>query len=159
MYQDAVMGYEQGMKCLKNGIEDSPFVYTQLAGVYVKMGRFDEAADIMTRAIMNASGSGLDIVILQGGIKAFRTLYPEYDLLTDEILADTVRRRFFPNFSQEWNTEFISGASSTGGKVLSSILPELYITRGDAYMRAGRRKLALADYRRVKSGVWATKRS
>jgi tetratricopeptide (TPR) repeat protein len=154
MYQDAVLGYEQGMKHAKDGIEDSPFVYTQLAGVYSKMGRFNEAADIMTRAIMNASGGGMDAVIFMGGIKGFRTLYPEYDLLPDEILADAVRRRYYPNFSKKWNDDFISGARYTGGKILSSVLPELYITRGDAYMKAGRREQALADYRRVKSDAW-----
>ncbi len=154
MYQDAALGYEQGIKHAKDGIEDSPFVYTQLAGVYGKMARFNEAADVITQAIMNASGGGMDVVIFQGGIKAFRTLYPEYDLLPDEILAEAVRRRYFPNSSKEWNDKFISGASYTGGKLTSSILPELYTTRGDAYMRAGRRRLALADYRRVKSNVW-----
>ena len=154
MYQDAALGYEQGMKYAKNGIEDSPFVYTQLAGLYSKMGRFNEAADTITRAIMNASGSGMDMVIFTGGIKGFRTLYPEYDLLPDEILADAVRRRYFPNFPRTWNDEFISGARHTDGKIFSSILPELYITRGDAYMKSGRREQALADYRRVKSNAW-----
>lgn len=52
------------------------------------------------KAIMNASGSGMDTVIFQGGIKGFRTLYPEYNLLPDEILADAVRRRYFPKFSK-----------------------------------------------------------
>jgi tetratricopeptide (TPR) repeat protein len=154
MYQNAALGYEQGMKYAKNGIEDSPFVYTQLAGVYSKMGRFNEAADIVTLAIMNASGGGMDAVIFMGGIKGFRTLYPEYGLLPDEILAEAVRRRYFPNFPKRWNDDFISGAGHTGGKILSSILPELYITRGDAYMKAGRRERALADYRRVKSNAW-----
>ena len=151
MYPEAALGYEQGMKYAKNGIEDSPFVYTQLAGVYLKIGRFDEAANTMTQAIMNA---GMDVVILQGGMKSFRTLYPEYDLLPDEILTEAVRRRYFPNFPKTWDDEFISGAGHTGGKIFSSILPELYITRGDAYMKAGRRDQALADYRRVKSDVW-----
>jgi tetratricopeptide (TPR) repeat protein len=151
MYQEAALGYEQGMRYAKNGIEDSPFVYTQLAGVYLKIGRFDEAANTMTQAIMAA---GMDGVILQGGIKGFRTLYPEYDLLPDEILTEAVRRRYFPNFPKTWDDEFISGAGHAGGKVSSSILPELYITRGDAYMKAGRREQALADYRRVKSDVW-----
>ena len=95
----------------------------------------------------------MDGVIL-GGIKGFRTLYPEYDLLPDEILADAVRRRDFPNFPEKWNDEFISDAGPTKGKVFSTILPELYIIRGDAYMKAGRREQAQADYRRVKSDVW-----
>jgi tetratricopeptide (TPR) repeat protein len=154
MYQDAAQGYEQGMKHAKNGIEDSPFVYTQLAGVYMKMGRFNEAADIITQAIMSASGGGMDTVIFQGGIKGFRNLYPEYDLLPDEILAEAVRRRYFPNFPKKWDDEFISSTSRTKGAVLSSVLQDLYVTRGDAYMMAGRREQALADYRRVKSDAW-----
>lgn len=101
MYQDAVLGYEQGMNYAKNGIEDDPFVYTQLAGVYLKMGRFDKAAATITQAIMSASGSGMNVVILSGGIKGFRTLYPEYDLLPDEILAEVIRRRYFSNFPKK----------------------------------------------------------
>jgi hypothetical protein len=96
----------------------------------------------------------MDAVIFMGGIKGFRTLYPEYGRLPDEILAEAVRRRYFPNFPQKWNDEFISGTGHTGGKILSSILSELYVTRGDAYMKAGRRKQAVADYRRVKSDAW-----
>ena len=96
----------------------------------------------------------MDVVIFTGGIKGFRALYHEYDLLPDEILAEAVRRRYFPNFSKKWNDEFIARSNSNEGKVLSSILPELYVTRGDAYMKAGRREKALADYRRVKSDVW-----
>jgi tetratricopeptide (TPR) repeat protein len=154
MYREAALGYEQGMRYAKNGIEDSPFVYTQLAGLYSKMGRFNDAAEIMTQAIMNASGGGMDAVIFMGRIKGFRTLYPEYDLLPDEILAEAVRRRYFPNFAKKWNDDFISGAGYSGGKIISTILPEMYITRGDAYMKAGRRKQALADYHRVKSDAW-----
>lgn len=150
MYQDAALGYEQGMKYAKNGIEDSPFVYEQLAGVYTKMGRFNEAADIITQAVMNASGGGMDVVIFQGGMKAFRTLYPEYALLPDEILAEVVRRRYFPGFPKKWDDKFISKAD----KIASSILPELYVMRGDAYMKAGRQAEAEADYLRVKSDVW-----
>lgn len=154
MYQDAVLGYEQGMNYAKNGIENDPFVYTQLAGVYLKMGRFDNAAATITQAIMSASGSGMDVVIFSGGIKGFRTLYQEYDLLPDEILADVIRRRYFSNFPKKWNDEFISHPTRTGGKILSSILPELYVIRGDAYMKGGQREKALADYQRVKSNAW-----
>jgi tetratricopeptide (TPR) repeat protein len=153
-YQDATVEYVQGMKHAKNGIEDSPFVYEQLAGVYMKLGRFNEAADIITQAIVNASGGGMDTVIFGGGIKAFRMLYPEYDLLPDEILADAVRRRYEPQFPQSWDADFISKAGWFKGKINSSILADLYILRGDAYMKAGRREDALTDYRRVKSDAW-----
>ena len=158
MYRDAALGYEEGMKYAKNGIENSPFVYEQLAGVYVKMRKFDEAADLITKAIMNGPGSGMNAVIFGGGMTAFRTLYPEYGLLPDEILAEAVRRRYQPQFPQSWDADFISkgGALNTfNGKIYSTILPELYVMRGDAYMRAGRIAEALADYRRVKSDAWA----
>lgn len=154
MYRDAALGYEQGMKYAKNGIEDSPFVYEQLAGVYAKMRKFNEAADLITQAIINVSGGGMDVVIFGGGITAFRALYPEYGLLPDEILAEAVRRRYQPQFPQSWDADFISKGGAFNGKINSSILPELYIMRGDAYMKAGRSKQALADYRRVKSDVW-----
>ncbi len=154
-YPDAALSYELGMKQAKNGIEESSFVYTQLAGVYAKMGRFDEAADTITQAIMNASGSGIRTVIFLSDIKAFRTLYTEYDPIPDEILAEAVRRRYSPASPESWDRQFISTGSTSKGKVLSSILPDLYILRADACMKAGRRKLALADYRRVKSNAWS----
>jgi tetratricopeptide (TPR) repeat protein len=154
-YQDAALGYTQGMKYAKNGVEDSPFVYEQLAHVYMKLGKFNEAADLMTQAIMNASGGGMDAVVFEGGIKPLRTLYPEYDPLPDEILAEAVRRRYQPQFPQSWDADFISKAGAFNGKIASSILPELYVMRGDAYMKAGRRAEGLADYSRVKSDAWS----
>jgi len=143
------------MKYAKNGIEDSPFVYEQLAGVYMKLGKFNEAADLLTQAIINSSGGGMDAVIFGGGIRAFRTLYPEYGLLPDEILAEAVRRRYEPQFPQSWDTDFISKGGNFNGKIASSILPELYVMRGDAYTKVGRHAEALADYRRVKSDAWS----
>jgi tetratricopeptide (TPR) repeat protein len=154
-YQDAAFGYLQGMKYAKNGVEDSPFVYEQLANVYMKLGKFNAAADLITQAIMNASGGGMDAVVFGGGIRAFRTLYPEYDSLPDEILAEAVRRRYQPRFPQSWDADFISKAGAFEGKIGSSILVELFVMRGDAYMKAGRRAEALADYRRVKSDAWS----
>ena len=155
-YKDAAFGYLEGMKYAKNGIEDDPFVYKQLAGVYMKLGKFNEAADLLTQAIINSSGGGMDVVIFGGGIKTFRTLYPEYGLLPDEILAETVRRRYYPQFPQSWNADFISNVGYSKGKLVSTILPELYAMRGDAYMKAGRRAEGLADYSRVQSDVWGS---
>lgn len=154
-YQEAVSAYMRGMKYAKSGVEDSPFVYEQLAHLYMKLGKFNEAAELTTQAIMNASGGGMDSVIFGGGIKAFRTLYPEYDSLPDEILAEAVRRRYQPQCPQSRDADFISKAGTFEGKVASSILPELFAMRGDAYMKAGRRAEALADYRRVKSDAWS----
>src|ERR1700737_3858374 len=117
----------------------------------MKLGKFNEAADLMTKAIINVSGGGMDTVIFEGGIRALRTLYPEYDLLPDEILAEAVRRRYQPQFPQSWDADFIS---RDGGRIPSTILAELYVKRGDAYMKAGRRAEAWADYHRVMSDAW-----
>ena len=154
-YRDAASGYMQGMKYAKNGVEDSPFVYEQLANLYMKLAKFNEAADLITQAIMNASGGGMDTVIFGGGIRALRTLYPEYDVLPDEILAEAVRRRYQPQFPQSWDADFISKAGAFNGKIASSFLVELFVMRGDAYMKAGRRAEGLGDYRRVKSDAWS----
>jgi tetratricopeptide (TPR) repeat protein len=155
-YQEAASGYLQGMKYAKNGIEDSPFVYEQLAGVYMKLEKFSEAAEVLTQAIINSSGSGMDAVILFGGISGFRALYPEYALLPDEILAEDVRRRYQTQFPSSWDADFISKAGDFKGKIMSTVLADLYALRGDAYMKAGRRAEALADYRRLKSDAWSS---
>lgn len=154
-YQQSASGYLQAMKIAKNGIEDSPFVYMQLAGVYMKVGKFAEASNVLTQAISNTSGSGMDSVIFGGGMKAFRKLYPEYDQLPDEILADSVRRRYQPQFPSSWNVEFSASTGAYNGKIASTILVDLFAMRGDAYMKEGRRAEALADYHRVKSDVWS----
>ena len=153
-YKEAASGYEQCMKFAKNGVEDSPFVYEQLADLYMRLGKFNEAADTLTQGIINSPGAGVSNVIFGGGIRAFRALYPEYELLPDEILAEAVRRRYEPQFPQSWDTDFISKGGSFKGKVSSSILPELYVLRGDAYLKAGRRAEAMADYSRIKSDAW-----
>jgi tetratricopeptide (TPR) repeat protein len=154
-YSDSAAGYLQGMKYAKNGVEDSPFVYEQLVGVYMKLAKFNEAADLITKAIMNTSGGGMDVVIFGGGMQALRALYPEYDLLPNEILADAVRRRFQPQLPESWDADFISQAGAFKGKILSSVLADLYAMRGDAYIKAGRRTEGLADYRRLKSDAWS----
>ena len=154
-YQDAATSYLQGMKYAPNGVETSPFVYEQLAHVYMRLGKFNEAADLLTQAIMNVEGGGMDVVLFGGGLKSFRTLYPEYDALPDEILADVIRRRYAPQFPATWDADFTSQTGAVDGKLLSSILVELYVMRGDAYVKAGHRAEALADYERVKSDVWS----
>jgi len=121
-YKDAAAGYVQGMKWAKGGVEESPFVYQQLAGVYLKLGQFNDAANLLTQAIIHTTGGGMDVVIFHGGIRAFRTLYPEYGLLPDEILAEEVRRRYEPQFPQSWEADFISSVSAFSGKIASSIL-------------------------------------
>jgi tetratricopeptide (TPR) repeat protein len=148
-YKEAVSGYLACMKHAKDGIEQSPFVYQQLASVYLKLGRPTDAATTLTQAIMNST-SGLESVILLGGMGAFRALYPEYDLLPDGILADMIRRRFCPQFPQTWNSDFTAGKR----KIMSSISPELYVVRADAYLKAGKLAEAQADYQRVKSDAW-----
>lgn len=97
----------------------------------------------------------MDAVIFFGGIRAFRALYPEYELLPDEILAESVRRRYESQFPQSWDGDFISRGGEFNGKIVSTVLADLYALRGDAYVKAGRRAEALADYRRLKSDAWS----
>lgn len=149
-YQAAAASYERGIKRDGDGAAVDSDVYENLADLYMKLHNFNKAVSVLTQAIMN-SAEGLRDVILISGIKSFRTLYPEYEFLPDKVLAEVVRRRYYPQFPESWDASFISGS----GKILSSILPELYTMRGDAYMKSGHTKEGLADYQRVKCDVWS----
>jgi tetratricopeptide (TPR) repeat protein len=149
-YLNSVGAYKRCIGRDKGGPSTNPFVYEQLASVYMKLGRPNDAANTLTMALMNGGGGGLDVVTMLAGSKPFRALYPEYDTLPDAILADVVRRRFYPQFPQSWNSTFIRKSD----KVTSSVLADLYAMRGDAYMRAKRYSEARADYQRLKSDAW-----
>lgn len=148
-YAQSAASYVEGMKLEKHGMEAYASVYQQLASVYMKMGRFVEAAQTLTDGIMN-SRTGLQDVVILGGLKAFRELYPQYDLIPDKIVAEDVRRRYEPQLPESWDSTFIASTA----KVSSSTLSDLYALRGDAYMKAGQRGAALEDYARLKSGAW-----
>ncbi len=148
-YARSAASYVEGMKLAKHGVEEYASVYEQLAGVYMKMGRFTEAAHTLTDGIMD-SGDGLVDVVVLGGLKAFRDLYPQYDLVPDKIVAEDVRRRYEPQFPESWDSTFIADTA----KVSPGDLADMYALWGDAYMKAGNRNAALADYRRLKSDAW-----
>jgi hypothetical protein len=101
----------------------------------MRLGKFIEAADLMTQAIMNVSGGGIDSVIFGGGIKAFRTLHPEYDAVPDEILAEAMRRRYQPQFPQSWDADFISKQGAFNGKIAIAHGPQ-GVPRGSLIFRA-----------------------
>lgn len=152
-YASAAASYARGMNLAKHGAEKFASVYEQLAGVYMKMERFNEAARTLTDAIMN-SGTGLQNVVILGDLKAFRDLYPQYDLVPNKIVAEDVRRRYVPQFPESWDSSFISGSALQSSCVTPNGLAGLYALRGDAYMKADQRGAALADYHRVKSDAW-----
>ncbi len=149
-YLESISAYKRCIGREKGAPSTNPFVYEQLASVYMKLGRPNEAVATLTTALANAGGGGLDVVTMLAGMRAFRALYPEYDALPDAILADVVRRRFYPQFPQTWNSTFIRKSD----KVTSSVLADLYAMRGDAYMRARRYSEARADYQRLQSDAW-----
>ena len=150
-YTGAAASYVKGLQLAKKSEKKPALVYEQLAGVYIEMGRPAEAARTLTDGIAHSSTGLIDVVVL-GGLQAFRDLYPEYDMIPDEIVAEDVRRRYEPQFPESWDSSFINSTS----KVSNTDLAELYALRGDAYMKAGNRKAAAADYARLKSAAWSS---
>ena len=83
-----------------------------------------------------------------GNVSQFRAIYPEYGAASDEAIAQKLNQTFYPNIEyQDFSERFL-----TGHALFSTIIPDLYIKRSDAYLRKGNWRSALTDFRRATNG-------
>src|SRR5262249_35171281 len=80
------------------------------------------------------------------GIDQFRRIYPEYDSLSDDVVAEKLRLQFFPEFTQASFTKQFLVESK---ELKTSVLADLYVKRGDAYAGLDDVRKANAEYDRV----------
>ena len=79
-------------------------------------------------------------------IDEFRRIYPEYDAVPDEVLCEKLRALFFPNMQYaDFAKHFLIEAKDFP----STVLPELYVKRGDAYAALKQSAKANIEYDRV----------
>jgi tetratricopeptide (TPR) repeat protein len=138
-YRDAIRDYD---KAIALGCDKLCDTYQDRAGAHVKLKEYTSAIADFSRAIDNALANTVYLM----NIEQFRLIYPEYDSVPDNALAEKLRRLYFPDLTPaDFAHEFIMSDK----KYSSGILPDLYVRRGDAYAALKQMQKADREYDRV----------
>ncbi len=116
--------------------------YQNRADAYIKSSDYANAIDDLTKAI----GLKFSDQILITTISAIRSIYPEFKHITDIDLIEGLRQKYFPNMT---STDFLQNMQKNSEPYGDFILSDLYVARGDAYIKAGDFKKASLDYARA----------
>jgi tetratricopeptide (TPR) repeat protein len=118
--------------------------YESRADAYVKTRQLDAAIRDLTTAISLQIGSS----VLLMNISQFRAIYPEYKAASNEAIARKLQQTFYPDLTYEsFSERFL-----TGRAMASTVIPDVYLKRSDAYLKKGNWHLASIDFRRATNG-------
>jgi hypothetical protein len=79
-------------------------------------------------------------------VDQFRRIYPEYDSVPDDVLCEKLRAQFFPAMKYaDFAKQFLIEAKD----FKSTVLPDLYVKRGNAYASLKQTQKANREYDRV----------
>jgi tetratricopeptide (TPR) repeat protein len=118
--------------------------YENRADAYMKTQQWGLAIHDLTTAISLQIGG----MVLLSNINQFRALYPEYQTVADEAIARKLNQTFDPDIKYEGFSErFLHGRAMP-----STLIPDLFLKRSDAYLKTGNWRLASIDFRRAVNG-------
>jgi tetratricopeptide (TPR) repeat protein len=138
-YRSAVKDFDQSISL---GCDESCQSYDNRADAYLKLGEYAKAIADINRSINRV----LTHAVFLMNIEQFRRIYPEYDSVSDDVLCEKLRAMFFPTFSRaNFAEEFLIRSKNYS----STVLPDLYIKRGDAYASLKQKAMATRDYDRI----------
>ena len=146
-YQSAVQDFT---KSIAIGCKESCGSYENRADAYIKLHDYPKAIEDINAAIKQYLSSAVFLM----NIDQFRRIYPEYDSVPDDALCEKLRAMFFPTMKYaDFAKQFLIEAKD----FTSTVLPDLYLKRGDAYAAMKQRQKANAEYDRVSRGFpeWA----
>jgi tetratricopeptide (TPR) repeat protein len=146
-YQSAILDFTQSIAM---GCKESCGSYDNRAEAYIKLHNYPKAIEDISASIKK----NLSSAIILMNIDQFRRIYPEYDSVPDDTLCEKLRRLFFPAMKYaDFAKQFLIEAKD----FKSTVLPDLYLKRGDAYAALGQTQKANREYDRVSLGFpeWA----
>jgi tetratricopeptide (TPR) repeat protein len=118
--------------------------YEARADAYMKTRQWDLAIRDLTTAISLQIGNS----ILLMNVSQFRAIYPEYKAIRDEAIARKLHQTFYPNLEYEgFAKDFLTRKAMS-----STVIPDVYLKRSDAYLKKGNWHLAAIDFRRAING-------
>ena len=138
-YQEAVQDFTQAIAI---GCVQLCSSYDNRAEAYMKLHNYTkEIEDISASIKQNLSNT-----VFLMSIDQFRRIYPEYDTVTDDVLCEKLRALFFPAMKYaDFAKQFLIEAK----EYQSTVLPDLYLKRGDAYAAQKEPARANIEYDRV----------
>jgi tetratricopeptide (TPR) repeat protein len=146
-YQSAVLDFSQSIAM---GCKKSCGSYDNRAEAYLKLHNYPKAIEDISASIKQT----LSYAVFLMNVDQFRRLYPEYDSVPDDALCEKLRALFFPAMQY---ADFAEHFLIEAKEFKSSILPDLYLKRGDAYAALKQTQKANREYDRVSRGFpeWA----
>lgn len=141
-YQAAVQDFT---KSIAIGCKESCGSYENRAEAYIKLHEYPKAIEDISAAIKQYLSSAVFLM----NIDQFRRIYPEYDSVPDDVLCERLRALFFPAMKYaDFAKQFLIEAKD----FKSTVLPDLYLKRGDAYAAMKQTRKANIEYDRVSHG-------
>jgi tetratricopeptide (TPR) repeat protein len=138
-YQSAILDFTQSIAI---GCKEACGSYDNRGDAYLKLHNYSKAIEDISSSIKLTLSSAVFLM----NIDQFRRIYPEYDALPDDALCERLRALFFPAMSYaDFAKQFLIDAK----EFQSTILPDLYLKRGDAYAALKQMQKANKEYDRV----------
>jgi len=138
-YQSAVLDFTQSIAM---GCKESCGSYDNRAEAFIKLHNYPKAIEDMSASIKQT----LSHAVFLMNVDQFRRIYPEYDSVPDDALCEKLRAMFFPAMQYgDFAKQFLIEAKD----FKSTVLPDLYLKRGDAYAALRQTQKANGEYDRV----------
>ncbi len=138
-YQSAILDFSQSIAI---GCKESCGSYDNRADAYLKLHNYPKAIEDISSSIKLTLSSAVFLM----NIDQFRRIYPEYDAVPDDALCERLRALFFPAMAYaDFSKQFLIEAK----EFQSTVLPDLYLKRGDAYAALKQTQKANKEYDRV----------
>ena len=138
-YKSAVLDFTQSIAM---GCKELCPSYDGRADAYIKLHNYQKAIEDISASIKLK----LSYSVFQMNIDQFRRIYPEYDAVPDDALCEKLRTLFFPAMQYaDFAKQFLIEAKD----FKSTVLPDLYLKRGDAYASLKQTVKANIEYDRV----------
>ena len=138
-YQSAVLDFTQSIAM---GCKESCGSYDNRAEAYIKLHNYPKAIEDINASIKQT----LSHAVFLMNVDQFRRIYPEYDSVPDDAPCEKLRAMFFPAMQYgDFAKQFLIEAKD----FKSTVLPDLYLKRGDAYATLKQTQKANGEYDRV----------
>ena len=141
--------FGKAIEYTRRGFDQLPF-YQQRGDADLKAGDYQSAIEDSTEAIRLILEHSIPHLLR---LKQFRSLYPEYHAVADDVLLSKLHTFAQPGWTDEaFAGRFLETGNSESG-LAANLLAEAYLLRGDARWKSGDYKKAIGDYQRVLNGL------